>query len=51
MEILTRVSSWKTNLCLVSRAPGKRQIKPSAAIFEDGGLAMDDDESDEDFSG
>ncbi|KAI1714222.1 PHD-zinc-finger like domain-containing protein [Ditylenchus destructor] len=34
----------------VSRAPGKRQIKPSAAIFEDGGLAMDDDESDEDFS-
>lgn len=35
----------------VSRAPGKRQIKPSAAIFDGEAGVLDDDEDDEDFQG
>lgn len=34
----------------VSRAPGKRQIKPTAALFE-GDVLIEDDEEDEDFNG
>lgn len=35
----------------MSRAPGKRQIKPSAAVFEGEAGMLDDDEDDEDFLG
>lgn len=37
------------DVILVSRAPGKRQVKPTAAIFEE--AAIDDDDDDEDFTG
>lgn len=35
---------------LVSRGPGKRQIKPTVAVFQNDG-GTDDDEEDEDFNG